>query len=242
MSLLAQVSVVVETESVAVVNKPAGLLIHGDGRSDQPHLCQWIQKQYPETEGVGEPIERGGKPDISRPGIVHRLDQETSGVVIVVRNQTAYEHIKQQFKNRSIKKEYDVLVYGEITDPAFTINKPIGRSSGDFRRRSVPPYVRGDVKSAETNFVTKQANDLASLLVAYPKTGRTHQIRVHAKSTHHPVVCDGLYAEGKDCFGTLGRQALHARRITFNTPEDQTISAEAELPGDMQSAKEAVFS
>jgi 23S rRNA pseudouridine1911/1915/1917 synthase len=217
-------------------------MIHGDGRTDRSHLCQWIQKNYPETDGVGEPIQRDGKPDIPRPGIVHRLDKETSGVVIVVRNPKAYEHTKKQFKNRSIKKKYQTLVYGEITDPSFTIDEPIGRSSGDFRRRSVPPYVRGETKSAHTNFVTKQANKTASFLTAYPKTGRTHQIRVHLKSIHHPVVCDSLYADGKECFDELNRQALHARRITFNTPDGQTIAAETDLPPDFQSAKDAVFS
>jgi len=242
MSLFKQVSVVVETESAVVVSKPAGLLIHDDGRTDQPHLCQWIQERYPETDGVGEPIQRDGKPDIPRPGIVHRLDKETSGVVIVARNQKAYEHIKKQFKNRTIKKEYQTLVYGEITDPSFTVDESIGRSSGDFRRRSVPPYVRGETKPAHTDFVTKQANDTASFLTAYPKTGRTHQIRVHLKSIHHPIVCDSLYAEGKACFGELNRQALHARRITFNTPDGQTIAAETDLPPDFQSARDAVFS
>ncbi|PSO45873.1 MAG: hypothetical protein BRC25_00610 [Parcubacteria group bacterium SW_6_46_9] len=130
MSLLDQVSVVIETDFVVVINKPAGLMVHGDGRTGRPHLAQWIQKNYPETDGVGEPIQREGKPDIPRPGIVHRLDKETSGVVIVVRNQKAYEHIKKQFKNRTIKKEYQTLVYGEITNPSFTIDEPSVSKNG----------------------------------------------------------------------------------------------------------------
>lgn len=239
--LLAKVSVVTETDEVLVVNKPAGLIVHSDGRTDEPNLCDWILKNYPEIAGVGEPIEREDKEDIPRPGIVHRLDRETSGVLIIARTQEAYEHIKQQFKHREIEKEYDVFVYREVTDLTFTIDEPIGRSSGDdFRKYSVPPYIRGDARPARTDFVVKAASQQATYLAAYPKTGRTHQIRVHLKSIHHPVVCDSLYASGKECLWGLNRQALHARRITFKLPGGQSISAEADLPADLKRAKEGI--
>jgi 23S rRNA pseudouridine1911/1915/1917 synthase len=239
--LLQQVSVIAETDGALVVNKPAGLIVHGDGRTDEPNLCDWILDTYPDTSGVGEPIEREGKEDIRRPGIVHRLDRETSGVLIIARNQQAYEHIKQQFKDRTIQKEYDVFVYRKVDDQSFTIDTSIGRSSGDdFRKYAVPPYVRGNPRSAQTDFVVDAATDKASHLTAYPKTGRTHQIRVHLKSIHHPVVCDSLYASGKECFWGLDRQALHAKRITFKLPNGQTIAAEADLPADLQRAKEEI--
>lgn len=241
--LLGQVSVIVETKEVLVVNKPAGLIVHSDGRTEEPNLCDWILEKYPEIAGVGEPIAREGKENIPRPGIVHRLDRETSGVLIVARTQEAYEHIKQQFKDRKIKKEYDVFVYKEVTDLSFTIDEPIGRSSGDdFRKYSVPPYIRGDARPARTDFVVKTATEQATHLTAYPKTGRTHQIRVHLKSIHHPVVCDSLYASGKECLWGLDRQALHARRITFRLPDGQSIAAEADLPMDLKQAKEGVTS
>jgi len=239
--LLQKVSVVAETEHALVVNKPAGLIVHADGRTDEPNLCDWILDTHPDIAGVGEPIKREGKKDIHRPGIVHRLDRETSGVLIVARSQQAYEYIKAQFKKRLIKKEYDVFVYREVTDTTFTVDKPIGRSSGDdFRKYAVPPYVRGDVRPARTDFVVNVATSRASHLTAYPKTGRTHQIRVHAKSLHHPVVCDSLYASGKECFWGIDRQALHARSITFKIPDGQTIAAEADLPADLQRVRQEI--
>ena len=239
--LLQQISVITETDSALVINKPAGLIVHSDGRTDEPNVCEWILAKYPDTAGVGEPIQREDKKDIPRPGIVHRLDRETSGVLIIALTQNAYEHIKQQFKNREIKKEYDAFVYGEITDHHFTLDEPIGRSSGDdFRKYSVPPYVRGKTREARTEFVVNTATEQATHLTAYPKTGRTHQIRVHLKSIHHPIVCDSLYASSKECFWGIDRQALHARRITFNLPSGKTISAEAGLSADLQRAREQI--
>jgi len=235
--LLDKVTVIAEVAEALVINKPAGLIVHSDGRTDEPNLCDWIRDQYPEISGVGEPITRAGKPAINRPGIVHRLDRETSGVLIIARTQDAYEHIKEQFKNRRIKKQYDVFVYGGITGPTFTIDQPIGRSNGDdFRKQAVTPYVRGQARKAHTDFVVNKTDDQKTYLTAYPKTGRTHQIRVHLKSIHHPVVCDSLYGSGKDCPEGLSRQALHARRITFQLPGGQTVSAEAGLPADLKAA------
>jgi 23S rRNA pseudouridine1911/1915/1917 synthase len=241
--LLKQVSVITKTKDVLVVNKPAGLIVHSDGRTEEPSLCDWIMEEYPDIAGVGEPIRREGKEDIPRPGIVHRLDRETSGVLIIARTQKAYKYIKKQFKEREIDKEYDVFVYEKVTKTTFTIDDPIGRSSGDdFRKYSVPPYVRGEPRSAQTDFVVQAATSEATYLSAYPKTGRTHQIRVHMKSIHHPIVCDSLYASGKECLWGLDRQALHARRITFQLPDGKSISAEADLPTDLQRAKEEIIS
>lgn len=241
--LLKQISVITETKDALVVNKPAGLIVHSDGRTEEPNLCDWIMNEYPDIAGVGEPIQREGKEDIPRPGIVHRLDRETSGVLVIARTQKAYRHIKQQFKEREVKKQYDVFVYKEITNPTFTVDDTIGRSSGDdFRKYSVPPYIRGEPRPAQTDFVVQEATSKATYLSAYPKTGRTHQIRVHMKSIHHPIICDSLYASGKECFWGLNRQALHARRITFQLPDGQSIGAEVDLSTDLKRVKEEIIS
>lgn len=242
-SILTKVQVVLETDSVLVVNKPPGLIVHGDGRTDEPNLCDWILDEYPDTAGVGEAITREGQPDIARPGIVHRLDRETSGVLVVARTQEAYQHIKEQFKNREVEKTYDAFVYGSIDQRHFTADKPIGRSSGDdFRRMAVAPYVRGQARDAQTDFVLQATISDASWLRALPRTGRTHQIRVHLKSLHHPIVCDSLYASGKQCLWDLDRQALHARSISVTLPSGGRIAAEADLPDDLQKAKQAFHS
>lgn len=237
--LLADVEVIFEDEAALVVNKPAGLVVHSDGRTDEPNLCDWILEHYPDTAGVGEPIEREGEPDIKRPGIVHRLDRDTSGALIIARTDEAYAYIKEQFKERTIQKEYNAFVYGRVKNREFSVDEPLGRSSGDdFRKMAVAPYVRGKARSARTDFKLIQSSEKASFLGAYPKTGRTHQIRVHLKSIHHPIVCDSLYASGKDCLFGFSRQALHARSISFRLPGGMNVGAEAELPADFKQARE----
>lgn len=238
-TLLERVSVVLETETAIVVSKPAGLLVHSDGRTDELSLCDWILREYPEIEGVGEPVQREGQPDIPRPGIVHRLDKETSGVLVIARTDEAFAHIKKQFKNREVTKEYDVFVHGVVDQREFCIDKPIGRSKGNFRRYQVPPYTRGETKKARTNFRLQATTDEASYLRAYPQTGRTHQIRVHLQSIHHPVVCDSLYSPDRGCLWGLDRHGLHACRITFRLPDGSQVAAEAALPSDLQQAREA---
>lgn len=235
--LLKAVEVIFEDEAALVVNKPAGLVVHSDGRTDEPNLCDWILEHYPDTAGVGEPIERDDASDIKRPGIVHRLDRDTSGALIIARTDEAYAHIKKQFKERSIQKRYNAFVSGRIKNREFSVDEPLGRSSGDdFRKMAVAPYVRGKTRPAQTDFKLIQSSDEASFLEAYPLTGRTHQIRVHLKSLHHPIICDPLYASGKDCILGFSRQALHARSISFRLPGGMNVGAEAELPADFKQA------
>jgi 23S rRNA pseudouridine1911/1915/1917 synthase len=240
--LLKKVAVIFESEGVTVINKPAGLVVHSDGRTEEPNLCDWVLEKYPEAEGVGEPIEKKNGDVIARPGIVHRLDRDTSGALIIARTNEAHTHLKQQFKNREIEKEYATFVHGRIEAMRFEINDPIGRSVGDFRRWSVPPHVRGKVRSAHTDFKTILTGEKATYLQAFPKTGRTHQIRVHLKSLHHPVVADELYAPGFQPILGFSRQALHARAITFMLPDGTIIVAEADLPGDFLAAKKELES
>lgn len=236
--LLDSVEVIFESAPAVVVNKPAGLIVHSDGRTDEPNLCDWVLKNYPETAGVGEVIEREGKPDIKRPGIVHRLDRDTSGALIIARTEAAHAHLKQQFKDRQVKKTYSAFVYGRLDTFRLTIDEPIGRSTGDFRKWAVPPYVRGKTRPAKTDIQTIKSTDQATFLKAFPKTGRTHQIRVHLKSVHHPIICDDLYASGKECLFGFHRQALHARSIAFTLPGGMNIVAEADLPADFLSARD----
>lgn len=231
------IEVIYENEDVLVVNKPAGLVVHADGRTDEANLCDWILENYPEIEGVGEPIQREGKEDIQRPGIVHRLDRDTSGALIIARTKEAHSHLKQQFKDRLVKKEYHVFVYGRIDAFRTTINDAIGRSPSDFRRWDVAPHVRGQARPAQTDITPVVSTDKVTLLKAFPKTGRTHQIRVHLESIRHPVVCDDLYASGRDCLLGFRRQALHAYSITFTLQSGESITANAPYPADFLAAK-----
>ncbi|MEX2514605.1 MAG: RluA family pseudouridine synthase [Candidatus Paceibacterota bacterium] len=238
MTDIENIEIIFENDDLAVVNKPAGLVVHADGRTNEPNLCDWILQTYPETEGVGEPIEQRDGTVIARPGIVHRLDRDTSGALIIARTNEAHAYLKTQFKDRAVKKEYNAFVYGRIDTFRLSIDEPIGRSAQDFRRWTIGSQVRGKARPAHTDVTTVTATDAATFIKAFPKTGRTHQIRVHLQSVRHPVVCDDLYATGRDCLLGFDRQALHARSVTFRLLDETEITAEAAYPADFRVAIE----
>lgn len=225
-----------EDADCAVLNKPAGLVVHADGRTSEPTLSDWVITRYPEAEGVGEPIKLSDGRIVPKHGIVHRLDRETSGAVIVARNANAFTNIKEQFQNRTIKKTYRTFVYGELKHEDGIIDRPIGRSTGDFRRWTASGGARGTVREAVTAYRVLLRGGGFSYVEALPKTGRTHQIRVHMKALGYPVVADTLYAGGRP--NTLGftRTALHALAIEFKTPSGKAVRVEAPLPDDFLQA------
>lgn len=241
-----EVERIYEDDDVLVVNKPAGMMVHGDGRSNVPTLAGWIVARYPQMASVGEPWTAPTGEMIPRPGIVHRLDRETSGVMIVAKTQEAFEYLKQQFKDRLAHKQYDVLVYGWPKEDGGTIDKPIGRSPKDFRRWSAQPGARGEMRDAQTTWrviargTDTETGEQVAHLQAEPFTGRTHQIRVHLKAIHHPVVCDSLYAAGKPCLFGLRRVALHACSLTITLPSGSKESFEAPVPEDLRAALEGL--
>ncbi len=250
-----KIQIIYEDENILAINKPAGLMVHGDGRSKEPTLVDWILEKYPEMKNVGEPIfisddesdDQGGKKEISeaiyRPGIVHRLDRETSGVLLIAKNQMSFEFLKKQFQDRQIQKTYKVIVWGHVKDERGTINKQIGRSGNDFRRYLAGRGARGVLREAITQYkVLKRFESDSikfSLVEVFPKTGRTHQIRVHFKYLNHPVVCDTLYAPEKPCPSLgLNRLALHAEAIEFVLPgaEAKKTKLQSPIPEDFSRA------
>lgn len=219
------IPVLYEDEHVLVLNKPAGISVHGNGKTKEYTVADWILKKYPSLASVGEP--QGGKGDIPRPGIVHRLDKETSGSLVVAKDQPAYLFLKKQFAGRMVAKTYRAFAHGTFKKERGIINKPIGRSAGAFAGRAAGERARGVTRDAITIFKViragkdKKAEGEArpiSYLELFPKTGRTHQIRVHLASIQHPVVCDTLYAPNHT--PTLGfkRLALHAYSIKITLP------------------------
>lgn len=233
-----QPKIIYEDTDILVINKPAGLMVHGDGKSEEKTLADWIVEKYPALLGVGEPqLDQKGQ-EILRPGIVHRLDRETSGVMVVAKKQDSFLFLKQAFQNHEVKKEYRALVYGVVAKESGTIDAPIGRSrvSGAFTAVRPGPKTR----EALTEYSVLERFAQYTLLAARPKTGRTHQIRVHLKSIGHAVVCDKLYATKRECpvLG-LGRLALHAQALTLPLPNG-TQTFEAPLPADMQEALDAL--
>jgi len=253
-----KIKILYEDSNILAIDKPSGILVHGDGKNKDKTITDWVLKNYPKMKNVGESIG-----EIKRPGIVHRLDRETSGVLLLAKNQKAHEFLKSQFQNRKIKKTYIALVDGWVKMDRGLINKPIGRSPKDFRRYLAGRGVRGELREAITEykvlkrFRAKCVQNFSSCalprvrggtlgdknfahtfpfsyLEIRPKTGRTHQIRVHMKFLNHPVVCDSLYNPNGPCLKEISRLALHARSIEFRDLKDKIIKVESPLPKEFK--------
>lgn len=259
-----QIEILLETSDYLVINKPAGLMVHGDARTTKPTLVDWILEHYPGMKGVGEPmrvqsskLKVESEEDkiteqsstlhptvIDRPGIVHRLDEETSGVLIVAKTALAFAHFKEQFMNRTVQKEYHAFVWGHFKELVGVIDMPIGRNATDFRKRHAGRGVRGATKEAVTQWkaiaqfeeIVDGISEKFSFMHLFPKTGRTHQLRVHMKYLQRPIVSDMLYAPTKPFALGFSRVALHARTITFTDIAGGVISVEAPYPPDFASA------
>jgi len=220
-----------ENEDVLVIDKPAGLIVHGDGKMKEITLADLILEKFPELKDVGEPQILNGV-SVLRPGIVHRLDKDTSGVLLIAKNQNAFSFLKKQFQDRLIQKTYEALVFGWPKQDKGIIDAPIARSSGDIRKwTAFPKGKRGQDREAITEYVVlkrfEENNLKVSLLELYPKTGRTHQLRVHLQYLGYPIVCDSLYAPKKICFPEIGRLALLAKRLKFMLPSNEEIIVES---------------
>lgn len=234
-NLYARIAVLYEDDAIIVIDKPAGLIVHEDGRIDRPTVVAWLLAHAPEARGVGEQGKTLDGTLLERSGIVHRLDAETSGVLILAKTQGAFLFLKEQFHARRVKKEYHAFVYGAMKEPWGTIRRAIGRSARDFRLRSAERGARGMLRPAVTHWkVLKQSATHAYLSVT-PETGRTHQIRVHLKAIGKPIVQDALYArESQKRLDSLGftRLALHAHTLTLETPDGVERTFTAPLPPD----------
>ena len=248
--------IIYEDKNILVLNKPAGLTVHGDGKSDEKTLVDFLLEKYPELEHVGEPMKIEGKAGkiklIPRPGIVHRLDKDTSGVIIVAKNQETFTFLKQQFKDRKTEKVYYAYTYGWLKNDKGPINMPIGRSAGDIRMWTTGKGARGTIREAWTDFeVMKRIPEdkweesrkngsteegTYTYVKLMPKTGRTHQLRVHMKYINHPIIGDPIYAPNRPLALGFNRLALHAQTLTISLPDGKTHTFEAPFPEDFQNA------
>jgi 23S rRNA pseudouridine1911/1915/1917 synthase len=228
--------IIYEDKDILAINKPDGLVVHSDGKTVEKNLTDWLLSKYPEIKGVGEPGQDSNGNEIDRPGIVHRLDRETSGVMLVAKNHNSFLHLKNQFKNHEIQKIYQAFVYGEIKIEKGKIERPIGRSSKDFRMWSAQRGARGELREAITNYKVLNKNKKYSFVEVMPKTGRTHQIRVHFKAISHPLVADSLYANGKPNDLGFKRLALHSLSINFKDLTGKEQNVVAEYPLDFKEA------
>lgn len=227
--------VIYEDEELVAINKPSGIMTHGDGRSKEPTVSDWFAAAYPGSAQVGETQRLPDGTELARPGVVHRLDRETSGVLILAKTPEAHARLKAVFQNREAKKTYLVYTYGVPKERKGTIDFDIGRSRKDFRLRSAQPKAKGTLRDALTRFevVGSDSTGKHAFLKVMPETGRTHQIRVHLKAIHHPVVGDSLYAPGRALDLGFSRLGLHAYELRILLQGGEEIILTAPLPEEL---------
>lgn len=254
-------NIIYSDQDFIVINKPSGISAHPVRNkmplaSAIPPAAGWISnvarggdivrektvtdfllEKFPEIRTVGD------EPEI-RPGLAHRLDKDTSGVMIAARNQKSFMALKELFKKGQMEKTYLAIVCGRLREKTGIVNLPIGRVVKNPLKRGVAigkGGIRGE-REAITEYKVLQESEKCSFLEIRPKTGRTHQIRVHLKAIGHPVACDKIYG-GKNVYCPEGaeRQLLHAQSISFSFPEGKRWQFEADLPEDFKVALKQVF-
>jgi len=231
------ITILYEDDDLCVVSKPSGVTVHSDGKREEETLADWFVEKYPQARGVGEPLTLSDGTRIDRPGIVHRLDKETSGVMALAKTAGSFTHLKQQFQDRLVTKEYRAFVWGHMKDVSGSITLPIGRSRSDFRKRSAEFGAKPPLREAHTDYKILIDGSEHTYLSLTPKTGRTHQLRVHLKAISRPIVCDKLYAPQKECALGFVRLALHAFSLSLELPSGPRRIFEAPLPEDFVHAE-----
>ncbi|MBI2039300.1 MAG: RluA family pseudouridine synthase [Candidatus Niyogibacteria bacterium] len=223
-----ELDIIYEDSDLVAVNKPAGVVVHPDPRHASGTLIQALAERYPEICDVGE--------DPMRPGMVHRLDRDTSGILIVARNQRAFSFLKSAFQGHDIKKTYLALAVGRIKDDSGVIELPIGRSRKSPMKRIAGKGAIGKTREAVTRYRVRERLEGFTLVEAEPLTGRTHQIRAHFAALGYPLACDRLYAGGErfQCPAGLTRHFLHAWKLEFTAPSGAKLRLEADLPPDLE--------
>ena len=210
--------IIYEDDDMLVINKEKGIVVHpGNGNPDGTLANAVMAKCKGSLSGIGGKI---------RPGIVHRIDKDTSGLIIVAKNDTAHINLSKQIQDRKVKKTYIALVRGVIKENEATINMPIGRSSKDRKKMAVTK----DGKEAITHIKVLKRYNGFTLLEVKIETGRTHQIRVHLSEIGYPIVGDEVYSNGKNPFGVKG-QMLHAEKLELKHPRTgKDLTFEAPVP------------
>lgn len=218
--------VMYEDDDILVIEKPAGVIVHQFGDQAEYSLADEIVKRYPDVANVGD--------DPIRPGIVHRIDKNVSGLMVIARTQQAFENLKDQFKNRNVDKEYIVLVEGKVENHNGTIDFRIGRSGNAKNRMAAFPANSEQGKDALSHYELIGIYKNKSLLRIKIETGRTHQIRVHMQAFGHLVVGDNVYSK-KGTKHDLSRIFLHSALLAFDHPNTgKRVSVESSLPRELK--------
>lgn len=220
-----ELPILYEDADMVAVAKPAGLITHADGRTQEDTAEEWFTRTYKLESTETAPL-----------GYVHRLDRDTSGVLVFAKTPTAYEFLRKAFHDREVTKEYLAFTYGAPKKKKGVIDFDIGRSRSDFRLRSAQPKAKGRLREALTEYEVLAETEGYALMKMIPKTGRTHQIRVHLKAIHHPIVGDSLYAPNHPPALGITRLGLHAYRLDLPLPSGGRTVITAPIPGDLMPA------
>ena len=220
-----ELPILYEDADIVAVSKSAGLVTHSDGRTEEDTAEEWFKRTYKIKSTESEPV-----------GYVHRLDRDTSGVLVFAKNPAAYQFLRKAFHDKDVKKKYLAFVYGAPKKKKGTIDFDIGRSRSDFRLRSAQPKAKGRLREALTNYEVLAETEGYGLMKMMPETGRTHQIRVHLKAIHHPIVGDSLYAPNHPAALGISRLGLHAYELDVPLPSGSRACIVAPIPPDLTPA------
>lgn len=217
-----------------ILEKPAGMLMHATAKGESNTLVDWLVKKFPEIKNLEDPVElKKNLVSPYRPGIVHRLDRDVSGLVLIPRNLDSFEFFKRQFKNKTIKKDYLALVHGHLSQSNGTIEFEISRST-EGKKMAAHPAGSGKGKKSLTEYDVIKEYINYSYVHAYPHTGRTNQIRVHFFALGHPIVGDKIYKSKLNSKVKCNRIFLHATKISFIDQFGKQQDFESPLPTELQ--------
>lgn len=214
------IEVIFESENFIIINKPSGLVVHPFDYSTEYTLVDFLREKYPEMFSIENNVTLQDKRTIALGGIVHKLDRDTSGIMVIAKNKETFDALKSQFRNHTTKKTYVALVEGTIDlrqgresadSRIFTIDAPLGRNKKDYKQTTNPENPRGGMRDAVTDVEVVHRNDTTTLVKLLPQTGRTHQLRAHMSSIGHPIVGDKAYGSTTES----ERIMLHAESLEF---------------------------
>lgn len=227
---------IAENQFLTAVDKPSGLITHSDGRTIEPSLAEWLIERYPERADIGEPWVSPQGESIRVAGLVHRLDRATSGVLIAAKTAPAFSFLREEFRARRVSKTYRALVYGHIREDAGVVSAEIVRTSSPPKRWEALPRDITHHRTAITEWRILACGSYegvpVSLIELYPRTGRTHQLRVHVAHIGHPVLSDPLYAGPHAAVQPCRRLMLHAYACALTHPDGSRGEYVAPMPAE----------